>query len=198
MSNKKELGFETFRAEISNINETDRTFDVVIATEAPIYLEGWKYSESFEQFNEILECKPENIRAGRLEIGLPLFPSHWDRSSTDILGISKDYNVSDGKISATFRFGNRVDSTMISDIKEGILKTVSVGCNIYGVERFEDAENKITYHAVDWEPKHVAFAPEPADINCTIRSDAKIIGQSETKPEPEKQETDILKILLTK
>lgn len=184
-SNK--LGFETYRADISNIGtDTERTFDVVFATENPIRLQGWKYSNECEEFDEILRCDRKNVRTKRMDVGLPIFPDHWKRSSTDLLGITTSYSFEQGKIAATVKLGARADEQLWSDIKNGILRTVSVGCNIYKVERMENSEMNITltYTATDWEPKHIAFAPEPADIDATMRSEhIEIVNKSTSKVE---------------
>lgn len=184
---KNNLGFETYRAEISTIGtDTDRTFDVTFATENPIMLQGWKYADKWEEFNEILRCDKANVRTKRMDVGLPIFPDHWDRTTKNQLGITTAYRFEDGKISATIKLGARADEELWSDIKNGILKTVSVGCNIYKVERMENTEMNIplTYTATDWEPKHIAFAPEPADIDSTMRCEGvEVVGKSTAKIE---------------
>lgn len=171
------LGFETYRAEIneSTINDEERSFDVVFATENPVLLQGYKYADRFETFTEILKCDKMFVRTKRMDSGLPIFSDHWDRTIHGQLGITTRCNFEVGKITGTIKLGARADEALWSDIKNGITKTVSVGCNIYKVERFEDGDKNITYTATDWEPKHIAFAPEPADIDATIRSENTVI-----------------------
>lgn len=190
----KQLGFETLRAAIEN--PTDETFDVVIATDRAVTLQGWKYSDNFEVFDEVFDFSPNAIRTERLDSGIPLFPSHWRRDSTDQLGISVGYVVEGNSIRASFRWGAQATEQLRTDVKNGIQKYVSMGTNNYAVEKtIRDGQNPV-YKVIDWEIKHVAFAPEPADINCTTRSDAKVTGDIK-QPEPEK-EKDLLKSLLTK
>ena len=186
------LGFETYRAEIKedSINEENRSFDVIFATENPVLLQGYKYSDRFETFTEILKCEAKYVRTKRMDSGLPIFSTHLDRSIYSQLGITERCVFEVGQINATVKLGARADEALWSDIKNKITKTVSVGCNIYKVERFEDADKNITYTATDWEPKHIAFAPEPADIDATIRSEnTEIISKNEGIIVEDKQES---------
>lgn len=194
----QEKTYESLRmaADVISYNEESDTFEAVISTDAPVMLQGWKYSDKFETFDEVLRHTPESIRSQRIDSGLPLFPSHWERDSTDIIGISTDYRFEEGRIIASFKFGARADDMMKNDLKSGVLRSVSVGVNIYSVERTEDATG-LRYTATDWEPKHVAFAPEPADVNCTVRSMAQVSGVYEVETEKE-EKNDILKELFTK
>lgn len=192
----KELGFETFRADVSGYDEIEETIDVVFATENPILLEGYKYSKNAEVFSEILLCNSDSIRTDGLNVGIPLFPSHWRRDSTDVIGKTISYSINDSERNCTakIKVGARMDDMMKKDLASGVLNTVSVGVNIYKVMRSE-TDGKITYTALDWKPKHIALAPEPADYGAvTMRSDAKIEGET-IKPIIE---NDLLKNLLTK
>ena len=190
----KELGFETLRVDAPFVvNREEKTFTAVIATETPILLQGYKYGDTYEEFTEILRCSPDAVITDRLEVGLPLFESHWERDAEDLRGVSTSYEIANGQITATFKLGARADEALLLDLENKVLKTVSVGINIFNVMRME-VDGKISYTALKWQPKHVAFAPEPADVNCTVRSTAKVEGET-IKPIIEK---DLLKNIFTK
>jgi len=190
----KNLGFETFRSDAAfTVNREERSFTAVIATENPIKLQGYKYADMYEEFTEVLRCSPDAVMTDRLDSGLPLFESHWEREAEDLRGISTSYEIGNGKIVATFKLGARADEALLLDIENNVLKSVSIGCAIYNVMRL-DVDGNVSYTALKWEPKHVAFAPEPADVACTLRSDAKVEGDL-IKPIVEK---DLLKNIFTK
>jgi len=191
---EKQLTFETFRAAIDIINEDERSFTCVAASDRAIKLQGYKYSDGFETFTERLLFDEGAIMTERLEIGLPLFPSHWMRESTDQLGITTDYRAENGQLITTIKLGARADDTLWTDIKNKVTRTVSLGFNIHSVRK-ELTDDLAEYTVTKWEPRHIALAPEPADINCTVRSSAIVEGE---KVEPAKIEKDILKNLLTK
>jgi hypothetical protein len=140
-------------------------------------------------FTEHFDFTPGALRTDRLDSGIPLFPSHYDRKSSDQLGISVSYAVEGSSVRATFKWGANASESLRADVRNGIQRYVSMGTNNYQVKRTE-RDGKIDYKVTDWEIKHVAFAPEPADIRCTTRSEAVVIGHSEG--------SDILKKLLTK
>ena len=189
-----ELGFETLRATIDIINEDERSFSCVAASDKAILLQGYKYSDTFETFTEVLSFDNGAMQSERLDVGLPLFPSHWRRESTDQLGITTGYRTEANNLIVDIKLGARADDVLWSDIKNGITKTVSLGFDIHSVRR-ELMNDKPQYRVISWNPKHVAFAPEPADVNCTVRSMAQVEGQ--IIPEI-KEEKDILKKLFTK
>lgn len=178
---KKELDITTIRASIdgASINVEDRSFDVVIATETPIPYFDYRYKDAYdgapERYNEVLLCNSDAIEVQRLDVGIPLFPSHWQRDSLSQLGITTEYDLSGGRCSAKIKLGARADEALWSDIQNGISKTVSIGVKIFEATRSEIG-GSLTYTATKWSPMHVALAPEPADINCnTVRSsDTKI------------------------
>ena len=198
MEKTKDLGFETFRASIDIINEEERSFTCIAASDKAILLQGYKYSEKSETFTEKLSFEEGAVDPTMLEIGLPLFPSHWDRKSTDQLGITTEYVLSDNSLEVTIKLGARADDVLWTDIKNKVTKTVSLGFDILKVQRTIESDRP-EYTVLYWKPKHVALAPEPADSNCTVRSSAQVIGGVEITPEPiQIEEKDILKKLFTK
>lgn len=191
MENKNDFNGITLRAAIDSgsINVEERSFDVTIATENPITERSYKYMDSYdkepETYNEVLSCTPEAVRASRLEVGVPLFPSHWDRSAMSQLGITTEYVLADRACKAKIKLGARADSALWKDIQDGIIKTVSVGAKIYkAVRTIKDGMPE--YTATDWEVMHVALAPEPADISATIMRSSDMVIDDKSKKVEEK------------
>lgn len=155
-------------------NKEAKTFDVVFATETPVYRYGWE-----EDYNEVLSCKPENIRLERCVLGLPLFDNHpWDKSATDKgnggvqLGKVTNVRFENNQLVGTVTLGARADEALIQDIENGIVSGISVGYNVYKFVRepMATGQETPTYTAIDWEPFEVSFAPVQADHNSNIRS----------------------------
>ena len=180
MENKKvEINYSRAAISKNSFNKETKTFDVVFATETPVFRNGWE-----ENFNEILSCNPENVRTERMIAGLPLFDNHqWDKSATGdsmkagILGKVRNIRFENNEIIGTVFLGARADELLLSDIENDIVSGVSVGYNVYTYERQPLAVGEKTpnYIATDWEPMEVSLAPVPADINSKIRSQELLI-----------------------
>ncbi|MDR2004151.1 MAG: hypothetical protein LBQ74_14060 [Prevotella sp.] len=154
----------------ASFNKEARTFDVVFATETPVFRNPW-YAD--EAFNEVLSCVPDNVRMERAAGGLPLFNNH--RTYEGVLiqyGKVDNIRFEEKQMVGTVTLGARADEAMISDIENGIISGVSVGYNVYSYERQPmSKDQKIpVYRATDWEPIEVSLAPVQADVNSKIRS----------------------------
>lgn len=168
-SKKVKTGEQFFRALINSesFNKENRSFDVVIATETPVFRRGWE-----EDYNEILGCKPDEIRMTRASRGLPVFDLHGFKGmgAQDQLGRCTDIRFEGDKMIGTITLGARADDALISDVENGIVKDISVGYNVYKYMREPTEDGKTpNYRAVDWEPFEVSFAPVQADVNAGIR-----------------------------
>lgn len=155
-------------------NETEKSFWVTFATENPVYRRGWE-----ENFNEILSCIPAHIRASRLEeSAVPLLDNHnrWEGVGGQ-LGIVIDHEFVLNLCRAKILFSTRGEFTGIwSDIKAGVIRSISCGYNVYKYIREVVSENTIpNYRAVDWEPLEISLAPVPADYKSRVRSSAAYV-----------------------
>ena len=122
-----------------------------------------------EYYNQVLRTAPENINTSRLDSGLPLFDNHvYDKSALNTLGITKGYEFTERGLEVKCKFGNRADTALVNDVKDGIVKTVSIEGSIqkYEVER-KMGELPI-YNAILWTPESLSFAPVPNDIGAQI------------------------------
>lgn len=166
---KKQLGTQYTRAlfDIQTINEEKRTIDVVFATETPVMRRNWD-----GLYNEILDCNPKSVRMDRLNAGAPVLDSHSRWSVTTQLGVVENAVFKNKEGRATLRFSKRDDVEKVwGDVKDGILRGISVGYNVWAYDITEKQDNSVPeYRAVDWEPMEISLTPVPADVNSGTRS----------------------------
>ena len=151
-----------------------------------------------EYYNQVLRTAPENINTDRLDSGLPLFDNHiFDKSALNTLGITVGYEFTERGLEVRCRFGNRADEALRNDVKEGIIKTVSIEGSIQKYEVERKVGELPVYSAILWTPESLSFAPVPNDIGAQIEVQRKIKKQIETKKDTE-QKTDNYKTLINK
>lgn len=188
---------EVCRAKINQVAEgSDYDFEAVAV---PSENRQLRYSwDNDEYFYEVLKTDPENIQIARMESGLPLFDNHpFDTSAVNLLGITVGYEFTSAGIVMRAKFGARADEALKSDVRNGIVKTVSIEGSIlkYTVER-KQGEIPI-YYADLWEPESLSFAPVPQDILAQIEVRRALDDQIERSKEPSK-EYDIINSLFNK
>ncbi|RAJ00463.1 Mu-like prophage major head subunit gpT [Chitinophaga skermanii] len=174
------------------ITEDGNFFDVVFATETPVYRNGWD-----ESFYEILSCNSVHIRAGRLENGVvPLLDNH---ARTKQLGIVTKYSIENNECRATIKFSTQEQFTGIwNDILAGIIRSISVGYNVHKYLREINGEGSApNYRAIDWEPIEISLTPIPADYHASIREETttqkpEIVMPSNNEHTERTQATEIL------
>lgn len=124
-----------------------------------------------EYFNQVLRTAPENVDTARLESGLPIFDNHpWDSSALNVLGITTGYSFDERGIVVRVKWGARADEQLKADVKNGVIKTVSIDGIIERYIREEGATmNDIPiYYADYWIPLSLSLAPVPNDIEAQI------------------------------
>ena len=150
------------------LNIDTREVDVTFATETPCFRFGWS-----EDYNEVLSCQPSAVRMERINKGLPVLNSHDSWSLKSQIGRTTKVWFTDKTICARVLLSKRPEvETLLQDIKDGIIRDISVGYRVYKFEREPAAEGAIpTYIAIDWMPNEISFVSVPADTNCGVRSD---------------------------
>lgn len=188
-----------FRANISVSTSDDYDFECIAV---PVnngqlqYLrdsDGYKvYDENWNPklFNQVLLPFPENVNTSRLDSGLPLFDNHPDMDDISVittLGITTSYEFTESGLVVRCKFGARADQALRDDVRNGIIKTVSIEGTIEEYGRIEQtASDKYpNYYATKWTPESLSFAPVPNDIESQI-SAKRAKAQIQEKP---KQET---------
>jgi len=182
---KKHQEREVCRAKISPVAEgSDYDFEAVaIPSENKQLRYSW---ENDEYFYQVLRTGQNNINVARMDSGLPLFDNHpWDLSAVNQLGITVGYEFTDAGIVVRAKFGARADEALRADVKNGIVKTVSIEGSIinYTIER-KQGEVPV-YYADFWEPESISFAPVPQDISAQIEVKRALKEQIERSKEPE-------------
>lgn len=148
--------------------DNEKSFEVVFATETPVFRRGWE-----ENFNEVLSVVREHMRTARLdENAVPLLDNHSAYSVTNQMGRVDSYTVSGNVARAKIVFSTQEKFAGIwQDIKAGIIRSISVGYNVYKYLREVVSDNTVpNYRAIDWEVLEISLAPVPADYKSAIRS----------------------------
>jgi hypothetical protein len=173
-----------FRAQLTptSANDEDRTIDIVWSVGSEVRRYDWR---SDEDYLETLSMDPKHVRLGRLNDGGPVLDTHSRWSVRDILGsIVPGTAKVDGKQgTAKVRFSMRDDVTPIwTDVKTGIVRSVSVGYQVHKWERTPATDKTIAKRmAVDWEPHEVSMVPIPADAAAGTRSADEALAQSRAR-----------------
>lgn len=131
-----------------------------------------RYSwQNDEYFNQILLVAEANVDRSRLDSGLPLFDNHPDLDDISILetyGITNDYFIDERGLVVRCKFGSRADQALKDDVKNGIIKTVSIEGSIQSYEVTRELGAVPQYKATLWTPESLSFAPVPNDISAQI------------------------------
>lgn len=168
----------------SDSNTNDFDFECVAV---PSENKQLRYSyDNSEYFYQVLRTSKENINSERLKSGLPLFDNHPEQENAGVLnqlGITTTFDFTSDGLVVRCKFGARADQMLKDDIKNGVVKTVSIeGCiDNYAIER-KVGEIPV-YYADLWTPESLSFAPVPNDIAAQIEVKRAIQKQIEVKKE---------------
>lgn len=154
----------------SSWNERDLSFDVVWTTGAAVTRFDWWDGEFY---NETLSTDPAHVRAHRLQAGGPVLVDHVGSTSA-LAGsiVPGSVRITKGEGTARVRLSSTPDMTeIVSKVRDGHLRTVSVGYIVHAYERTPGADRNSpdTMHAVDWEPIEISLTPVPADAGAVVR-----------------------------
>lgn len=199
MENKNDNDKRICRAAITPSENEGYDFEAVAV---PIENGQIRYSyENDEYFNQVLRTGRENIDTARLDSGLPLFDNHpYDQSAMNILGITVGYEFTERGLVIRGKFGARADDKLKEDVKNGIVRSVSIEGEVFEYEKERTKGQIPTYYAKRWQPYSLSFAPVPNDIGAQIEVKRKINDQIEqqSKQYTEKQEEGLFKNLANK
>lgn len=178
--------------------ENEKSFEVVFATETPVFRRGWE-----ENYNEVLSVVPEHMRLQRLdEKAVPLVDAHSTWTITKQMGRVDSYTIKNKEARAKVIFSTQDEFAGIwKDIKAGIIRNISVQYNVYKYLREIVSDNTIpNYRAIDWEPLEISLVPVPADYKSAIRNnegnahDVEIVFQPQknNRSNMEKETTEVV------
>ena len=158
--------------------EDDRRLELSFSSEYPV-----------ERYfgREVLSHDGDSVDLGRLNDGAPLLFNH---DPSRVIGVVERAWVDGEKKRgmAEVRFSrNAFAQEVLADIRDGVLRNVSVGYGIGKLEESRDVDN--TYVATRWEPHEVSVVSVPADpsigIGRTLASDpAAPAAPSTVQPSP--------------
>ena len=158
-----------FRAE--SFNETDNTIEILWSTGARVIRRPW----FDEPFDEELSLEPGHVRLDRINNSAPFLKVHngWQLESVLGLIVPGTARVASGEGTARVRLSKEeVDAPIVNKIRDGIIRNVSVGYQVYAweVTEAEATGGRQLRRAIDWEPFEVSAVPMGADVDAHIRS----------------------------
>lgn len=149
------------------VNTDQRTVELVWTTGAQVRRSTWFDGDYIEE----LAVDKKSIRMERLNNGAPLLNAHSRYQTTDVIGVVEKAWIENGEGRATVRFSSREDvAPIFQDVKDGILRNVSVGYNTYKVEKGNFKDGLPIVRALDWEPFEISIVPVGADGKAGFRS----------------------------
>ena len=183
-NNKLKEEYGIIRAAI-NPNATESNDYDFEAVAVPVNNKQLRRSyENDEYFYQVLRTAKENIKTERLDSGLPLFDNHpWDNAAMKTLGITTEYIFDERGLVVRCKLGARADEALRNDIKNGIIKTVSIEGVIENYSVVRNSGEIPIYYADLWIPESLSFAPVPNDIESQIEVKRKLQSQKEKEIE---------------
>jgi len=151
--------------EPSTFDAEKRTVSVVFASNAPV-----RRMDMDGVYEERLELKSAAVDLSEL-IGGPVLNSHNRSDVNAVLGVVESAQVDGERGAATIRFSERATALM-NDVRQGILRSVSVGYVINQRRVDKDAVTGVrTITATRWTPKEISFVAIPADPAAKVRGE---------------------------
>lgn len=154
-----------------SFNEAANTVDVIWTTGATVRRRNWMDGE----FDEELVVSPTSVRLDRLNAGAPFLDTHDVFSLRSVLGsvVPGSARLDGTRGVATILMTRRPDAQgTVQDIRDGVIRNISVGYKIYGVQKQERKGQIPLMRATDWEPMEISAVPVQADPGARVRSDA--------------------------
>lgn len=155
----------------TSFNENDNTIEVVWTTGAAVRRRDYRTDAIYD---ELLSLDPSHVRLDRLNVGAPLLDTHDDSALSRVIGsvVPGSARIATGQGIARIKLSNAAaDADIVSKIKDGIIRNISVGYTIHkwSVRPGSDGADEIRT-AVDWEPLEISAVPVPADAGAQFRN----------------------------
>lgn len=133
---------------------------------------GRRWSWDVGSYMEELDVSEGAVRLECLNNGAPLLNAHSSWELRDVIGVVERAWIEGGEGRALVRFSQREDADEVfRDVKDGILRNISVGYAVHRYEVIEEEGDKLpTYRAIDWEPMELSIVPIGFDDGAKIRS----------------------------
>jgi hypothetical protein len=175
----------------ASLNEEARAVVVCWTTGQRVLRTDWLR----EPFLEELSVEEGAIDLARLNAGAPLLNSHRNEDLKDHIGVVESAWIEGGRGFARIRFSKRKEvEPIFQDIKDGILRNVSVGYRILEAQK-DEGQNPPLLRVLKWEPLELSLVSIPADSGASVRSQERQriqgildLGVSHDLPNPMIQE----------
>lgn len=151
----------------NSFNEEERTIDVTFSTETPVLRRTWDGA-----YWEVLDISEKSMRMERLQNGAPFLNDHFNFGVENVIGVVERAWIEGKEAKAKVRFSDREDvQPIVQDVKNGILRNISVGYRVWKLEKQKGGEDKTpTMRATDWEPFEISLVTIPADAKAQVRN----------------------------
>lgn len=139
------------------------TIEAVIASNTPV-----RRRDARGEFLEILDPAGLDLATTR---GASVLNSH-DASNLDaVLGSLDDVRIEGNEVIARIRFSSRPEiAAVVQDVRDGILRSLSVGYAVDEWKSGKDASGQRTKTAVRWSVREASFVAVPADPTARTRA----------------------------
>jgi len=149
------------------LDADSRTVELVWTTGAQVRRYSWMEGDFIEE----LAVDKKSVRMDRLNNGAPFLDVHNQYETRAVLGVVEKAWIANGEGRATVRFSKRADvDPIFQDIKDGILRNISVGYKTHKVEKGNFKDGLPIVRAIDWEPFEISLVPVGADGKAGFRS----------------------------
>ncbi|MGY4297138.1 hypothetical protein ACVWXN_005233 [Bradyrhizobium sp. i1.4.4] len=141
------------------------TIEAVIASNTPV-----RRRDARGEFLEILDPAGLDIATTR---GASVLSNHNSGSLDAVLGSLDDVRVEGDQVIGRVRFSSRPEiAAVVQDVRDGILRSLSVGYAVDEWKSGKDASGQRTMTAVKWSIREASFVAVPADPTARTRAGA--------------------------
>ncbi|MEY9236434.1 phage head maturation protease [Bradyrhizobium japonicum] len=139
------------------------TIEAVIASNTPVRRRDARGGE----FLEILDPAGLDIATTR---GASVLSNHNSGSLDAVLGSLDDVRIEGDQVIGRVRFSSRPEiAAVVQDVRDGILRSLSVGYAVDEWKQGKDASGQRTMTAVRWSIREASFVAVPADPTARTR-----------------------------
>lgn len=175
MENFLEVRAQARQADIVSFDETTRTAEMQFAIGARVRRFDWMIGDYLEEVS-MEESAADLTRVAKGVV--PFLKNHgsWMGATIeDVMGNITEASVDGKSGKAKVRFSSRADvQPYIQDIKEGILKSVSMGYWPRTMEKVAEEEGIPVFRVTKWELGEISSVAMPADADASFRSAEKV------------------------
>lgn len=163
-------------------DDDDPTIEISFSSEDPVERWDWATGKSYD---EVLSHARGDVDLSYAADGLPCLRNHnrWDPDCH--IGIIEDVRIEDGKGRGRVRFSKNANGrAALQDVRDGILKKVSVGYD-FPAEQYDQSEQegRTVRRYRGWRPLEGSMVPIPADYTVGVGRSARLGAQRpETSP----------------